>query len=254
LIRRHSRRGAEAAKADAAAGRLVYRWSGHAGHWGHWIVGQLAERFGVGVSDGFGVCFVSARGDSFDMGYNAVVAAEVNRRHGAGAFEAVFAESRQQSAEALRAARQAWFGGRGRVTEVAMSVEEENKAVVRRYAEAFNRGDLAALRALLADDAEVQGVRGAGTWDRVEPVWRQLIEGYGIQLRVEELVAEGGRVAARFTETGTFKAPAFGRQPTGRSYELVALELFEIEGGRIRRRWGARDAASQARQLGIPPS
>jgi hypothetical protein len=101
--------GAEAAKADVAAGRLVYRWSGHAGHWGHWIVGQFAERFGVGVSDGFGVCFVSARGDSFNMGYNAVLAAEVNRRHGAGAFEAVFAESRQQSEEALWAARQAWF-------------------------------------------------------------------------------------------------------------------------------------------------
>src|SRR5436309_10820541 len=31
---------------DIAAGRLVYRWGGHAGHWGHWIVAQLAERFG----------------------------------------------------------------------------------------------------------------------------------------------------------------------------------------------------------------
>jgi steroid delta-isomerase-like uncharacterized protein len=135
-----------------------------------------------------------------------------------------------------------------------MSIEEENKAVVRRYVEAFNRGDLAGLRALFAEDAEIQGVLGAGQLDRAEPVWRQLMEGYGIQLRIEELVAEGSRVAARYTETGTFRAPAFGYQPTGRSYELVALELFEIEGGRIKRRWGARDSASQARQLGIPPS
>ncbi|VTR99370.1 hypothetical protein [Tuwongella immobilis] len=101
--------GAEAARADLAAGRRVYRWRGHAGHWGHWIVGQLVERFGVGVSDGFGVCFVSARSISFDMGYNAVLAEEVNRHHGAGAFEAVFAESRQQSEEALWEAKQAWF-------------------------------------------------------------------------------------------------------------------------------------------------
>ena len=101
--------GAEAAKADIAAGRLTYRWGGHAGHWGHWIVGQLAERFGVGVSDGFGVCFTSTRAVSFDMGYNAVLAAEVNQRQGAGTFEAVFAESRQQSEEALWAAKQAWF-------------------------------------------------------------------------------------------------------------------------------------------------
>jgi hypothetical protein len=98
-----------AATADIVADRWVYRWSGHAGHWGHWIAAQLATRFGVDVSDGFGVCFVSARDISFDMGYNTVLAAEVNRRHGAGAFEAVFAEARQQSEEALWAAKQAWF-------------------------------------------------------------------------------------------------------------------------------------------------
>lgn len=133
-----------------------------------------------------------------------------------------------------------------------MTPEDQNRAVVRQYVEAFNRGDLAALRALLSDDAEIQGVKGAGLFDRVAPVWQQLIEGYGMQLQIEELVAEGNKVAARFIERGTFKAAAFGHEPTGRSYELIAMELFEFEGGKIKRRWGARDAASQARQLGIP--
>ncbi len=135
-----------------------------------------------------------------------------------------------------------------------MSFEDDCKAVVRAYADAFNRGDLAALKDLLADDAEIQGVLGRGTFERIEPIWRQLIEGYGIQLKIEELVAEGKRVAARYRETGTFNAPAFGVEPTGKSYELVAMEFFEIENGKIKRRWGARDAASQARQLGIPIS
>lgn len=134
-----------------------------------------------------------------------------------------------------------------------MTIEEESKAVVRRYVEAFNRGDLSALKALLADDAEIQGVMGKGIFERVEPIWRQLIEGYGIQLKIEGLIAEGNIVAARYLESGTFRAPAFGNQPTGKSYELVAMEWFEIEGGKIKRRWGARDAASQARQLGIAP-
>ncbi|HEY9737268.1 MAG TPA: nuclear transport factor 2 family protein, partial [Trichocoleus sp.] len=108
-----------------------------------------------------------------------------------------------------------------------MPIEETNKEVVRQYVEAFNRGDLAALKALLAEDAEIQGVMGRGLFDRIEPVWRQLIEGYGMQLHIEELVAEGNKVAARYTETGIFKAPAFGHEPTGKSYELVAMELFE---------------------------
>lgn len=126
--------------------------------------------------------------------------------------------------------------------------------VVHAYVDAFNRGDLPALRALLADDAVIQGVTGvAQDWERIASVWRQLIEGYGMQLRIEQMVAEGDTVAVRYTETGTFRAPAFGHAPTHRSYELVAMEFFEIVGGRIRRRWGARDSASQQRQLGIAP-
>lgn len=133
-----------------------------------------------------------------------------------------------------------------------MSIEEEAKEVVRRYVAAFNRGDLPALKDLLAEDAEIQGVFGKGVYERIEPIWRQLIEGYGMQLEIRGLIAEGPLVAARYVETGTFRAPAFGRPPTGRSYELVAMEWFEIEDGKIERRWGARDAAAQARQLGVP--
>ncbi|QDV20983.1 SnoaL-like polyketide cyclase [Gimesia panareensis] len=133
-----------------------------------------------------------------------------------------------------------------------MSIEAESKQVVRQYVEAFNRGDLQALRELLADEAEIQGVFGRGLFEKIEPIWRQLIEGYGMQLQLQELIAEGNVVAARYIETGTFRAPAFGNQPTGKSYEMVAMEWFEIESGKIKRRWGARDSATQARQLGIP--
>ena len=135
-----------------------------------------------------------------------------------------------------------------------MSIEERNKEVVRRYVDAFNRGDLGALEALLADDAEIQGVFGSGAFARIEPIWRQLIEGYGMQLTIESMIAEGALVAARYVERGTFRAPAFGHAPTGKSYELVAMEWFEIADGRIRRRWGARDGAAQARQLGLVPA
>jgi predicted ester cyclase len=135
-----------------------------------------------------------------------------------------------------------------------MSIEEQSKAVVRAYVAAFNRGDLVALRGLLADDAEIQGVMGQGLFEKVGPLWRQLIEGYGMQLTLLGLVAEGGTVAARYKETGTFRAPAFGHQPTGKSYELIAMEWFDIQDGKIKRRWGARDSATQARQLGIPLS
>jgi steroid delta-isomerase-like uncharacterized protein len=133
-----------------------------------------------------------------------------------------------------------------------MTIQEHNKQVVRDYVEAFNRGDLDALRALFSEDAEIQGVLGKGLMDKVMPIWRQLVEGYGMQLTIEEMIAEGDMVAVRYTERGTFRAPAFGHSPTGKSYELVAMEWFVVRDGKIQRRWGARDSASQARQLGIP--
>ncbi len=134
----------------------------------------------------------------------------------------------------------------------SMSPQEQNKNIVRQYVDAFNRGDMDALRSLFAEEAEIQGVLGKGLMDKVMPIWRQLVEGYGIQLTIEDMIAEGDMVAVRYTERGTFRQPAFGKEPTGKSYELVAMEWFVIRDGKIQRRWGARDAASQARQLGIP--
>jgi len=137
------------------------------------------------------------------------------------------------------------------VTKDQLSIEEESKQVVRRYVEAFNRGDIKALEQLLDENAEIQGVLGQGTWNKIYPIWQQLIDGYGMQLDIQDLIADGNHVAARYIETGTFKAPAFGQEPTGKSYTLVAMEFFRIEHVKIQRRWGARDAASQAKQLGI---
>jgi steroid delta-isomerase-like uncharacterized protein len=131
------------------------------------------------------------------------------------------------------------------------TTREHNEQVVRAYVDAFNRGDLDDLAALFADDAEIQGVLGRGQVEQVMPIWRQLVDGYGMQLTIEALIADGDEVAVRYTERGEFRRPAFGREPTGNSYELVAMEWFTIRGGKIVRRWGARDSASQARQLGI---
>jgi len=118
---------------------------------------------------------------------------------------------------------------------------EDPKTVVKKYVEYFNSGNMEGLKSLFAEDMEVQGVFGKGTFEKIEPIWRQLIEGYGMQLKVDSMVAEGNTVACRYTETGIFKAPAFGNQPTGKSYELVAMEWFEIEAGKIKRRWGGQE-------------
>lgn len=132
-------------------------------------------------------------------------------------------------------------------------MSDANKAVVEAYVRAFNAGDVEALCGLFHPEALVWGVLGWGAVAAVRPIWEELVAGLGIQLQVDAMVAEGDEVAVRYTERGTSRAAFRGQGPTGKSYELTAMEWFQIKDGLVFRRWGARDFASQTRQLGFAP-
>ncbi|MBD2123379.1 ester cyclase [Trichocoleus sp. FACHB-262] len=132
-----------------------------------------------------------------------------------------------------------------------MSTLETNKQVVSQYVAAFNQGDLETLQELFTPNALIQGVLGSANVDKAMLVWQELHEAFNIQLTVEEMIAEGDTVAVRYIERGTFIGSFRGQSPTGKSYELVAIEWFTFQNGKIHYRWGARDSASQARQVGL---
>jgi steroid delta-isomerase-like uncharacterized protein len=125
------------------------------------------------------------------------------------------------------------------------------KDVALSYVAAFNRGDLDALCKLFTPDALIWGVLGWGSVADVRPIWKDLIECLQINLQVDAIIAEGNMVAVRYTERGTSVKAFRGLGPTGKTYEITAMEWFEVKDGLIHRRWGARDAASQSRQLGF---
>lgn len=127
-----------------------------------------------------------------------------------------------------------------------------HKQVVQAYVDAFNHGDLDALVALFAPDAQIHGVLGSGGLDVARPFWQDLIRCFAINLEVQDLVAEGDRVAARYIERGRSIAPFRAGPVTRRSYAIPAMEWFEIRDGLIRQRWGARDMAAQFAQMGLP--
>jgi predicted ester cyclase len=129
---------------------------------------------------------------------------------------------------------------------------EATKAIVRAYVDAFNAFDMTRLRQLFSTDARIYGVLGHGNLDDVEPIWRELHEGLDTRLEILGIVAEAHEVVVRYRETGRFVG-AFrglaGTQPTGRSYEIVAIEWFVIDNGRISCRWAARDSGAITRQV-----
>lgn len=131
-----------------------------------------------------------------------------------------------------------------------MRNEARNKEVVRAYVEAMNAGDSDSLRRCFAPDAVIHGVVGHGSLDFAMPVWRDLHDCLAMRLDIEDIVATADTVVARFRETGRSIAPFRDRPATGKSFELVAIEWFTLGDGLITARWGVRDSASLARQLG----
>jgi len=64
-----------------------------------------------------------------------------------------------------------------------------------------------------------------------------------LQTRVEDLVIDEttGKVAVRWSATGTNRAAFLGVGPTGRATPITGIEIIEISDGRIVRRWGEWD-------------
>jgi hypothetical protein len=130
--------------------------------------------------------------------------------------------------------------------------DHDNKAVVLDYINAFNRGDLDGVCRTFAASAEIHGGFGSGGLEVARPIWEQLFTCFRAKRQVESRSEEGDVVAARYTERGAFSAPFQGIDPTGKGYEITAMEWFVLDQGRIVHCWGVRDSASMFKQMGLP--
>jgi predicted ester cyclase len=101
-----------------------------------------------------------------------------------------------------------------------MSVEENNKALVRRfYEEVFNRANLDVVNELLASDYVDHNVppgKYAGREGLKRSVAKQHASSSDLHLSIEEQVAEGDKVVSRVIASGTHDRESFmGLAPTG---------------------------------------
>jgi steroid delta-isomerase-like uncharacterized protein len=129
------------------------------------------------------------------------------------------------------------------------------KDIVRQFTErVVNGGDLDAARELMAEDFldhnrlpdEEPGLAG------VTAAFAEIRAAFpDLRLTVEDVVAEGDRVAARVTWRGTHRGPFLGVPPTGRRFEVTSISINRIADDRIVERWGVLDLDELARQLEV---
>ena len=139
-----------------------------------------------------------------------------------------------------------------------ITVQAKNKAIIlRSEAELWSKGNLAVADELYATDFVCHFILG--------PEWRG-IQGIKDEVRshrtsfpdwhetVEDIVAEGDRVAIRITSTGTQTGEFGGASPSGRKVKIVELHIYRLANGKIAEQWGVPDIHGMMDQLSAPTS
>jgi len=133
---------------------------------------------------------------------------------------------------------------------------EANKAIVRRFIdEIFLNGDFGAVDELLTDDFTPH------TWGSMQPGRDGLKEAIervskGIsepKMTIEDMIAEGDRVAVRLTSSATHTGDFMGMPASGKRYEIGEIHIFRIRDGRVSEHWHQADFMGMMKQLGSSP-
>lgn len=135
-----------------------------------------------------------------------------------------------------------------------------NKEAIHRLCDAGNTGDLEAISAVIdaVIDPAVHNttplpVTATGI-EGLKQVQAMLLGAFpDLHISIEEMVAEGDRVAARNVVTGTHQGTYMGVAGTGTQVTWREMFLFRFEAGRIVEISGVVDVVTQMRQLGLLP-
>jgi steroid delta-isomerase-like uncharacterized protein len=134
-----------------------------------------------------------------------------------------------------------------------MSIEE-NKKIVRRYQEIYNTNDLETLNEVVSEDLLTPkimpgiptGIEGA------KAAHRMMLAGFpDYQTIIDDLIAEGDKVVARITMSGTNTGSFMGMPPSGKHVSFTGIYMARIANGKIVEHWGEEDGVSLLGQLGV---
>jgi predicted ester cyclase len=85
--------------------------------------------------------------------------------------------------------------------------------------------------------------------------WAMYLAGLpDLRVTIEELVAEGDKVAVRRSYAGTHRGELLGIPATGKQVRLGGISIFRLAGGRIAEQWEQLDRLALLQQLGVVPT
>lgn len=139
-----------------------------------------------------------------------------------------------------------------------MNELDRNRAVAWRFLTAFHRGDVALEELYTPDyihhnDAFYPGLQpGLPAFKEALHARAGGISDYAVE--IEQLIAEGDKVVARFVLTGRHSGVFQGVPATGRTVRVTATDIYRFEDGRIAEGWAMMDFLAFLQQVGAMPN
>jgi steroid delta-isomerase-like uncharacterized protein len=125
-----------------------------------------------------------------------------------------------------------------------------NEAFVRRWIDdGFNNRRLAVVDELFAEDFSVNG-NVIGRHGLRQNMQRHLSGFPDLHVTIDDLVADGEKVAVWYTAEGTHDGPFEGMPATGRRVKWIGSDLFYVDSGKITRALFLSDLKGLLAQLG----
>jgi len=135
--------------------------------------------------------------------------------------------------------------------------ESANIAIVRKFFEVGpSKGDLAAADALLHPEFSLHTplpTPGPGIEAMNNVITTCRAAFHGLHVTIDDIMADGDKVTARFTARGVHKGEFMGLPPTGKAITMTGIEIFRIKEEKIAELWGEANLMGLMQQLGILP-
>jgi steroid delta-isomerase-like uncharacterized protein len=131
-----------------------------------------------------------------------------------------------------------------------------NKALIQRYLEIWNTGNLTLIDELLTPDvvcrfyglAEVHGLEA---FKQMAPYWKAAFPDF--LFTIETIIAEDNLVAMHGSWSGTHRGEYLGIPATGKQITETGTRFYHIKEGKIAEMWGDENVLGLLQQLGTIP-
>ncbi len=139
-----------------------------------------------------------------------------------------------------------------------MASTDENKALVRRFYEEIDKGNIGIVDELVAEDYLDHNpppfptdLSGRERLKRDFKLFWEATPGYH---RIEDQIAENDKVVTRLTSYGRHEGDLPGAPRTGNEMKMTSITIHRVANGKLVEKWSEKDMINLLQQVGVMPT